>query len=175
MFKSGEIELRSVIGSDASILFQWENNRLNWRVSDRDAPLSMLEIERFIEQQLNAEEIDQLDQFRFIIIESSSRKPLGTLDLYEIDWDEESAYVGILIADPLNRRKGAGQFALELALERMWNELAITTAFARIQPDNSASLKLFKKAGFKKKKENSDAQNQDAEYIEFVCDLENKW
>jgi len=175
MFKKEDIQLRSVQASDATLLLEWENNPSNWRVSDRNEPLSRIDMEQFIVNQLNSQEIEQLDQFRYMITESPSGRPLGTLDLYEIDWGRESAYIGILVADPNKRRKGIGRWALELLLEHLYEELAITTAFARIQPENKASQELFQKVGFKKKLEISSAQNEDAEYIEFVCDLENKW
>ena len=106
MFKKEDIQLRAVEASDATLLLEWENNPSNWRVSDRNEPLSRIDLEQFIVNQLNSNEMEQLDQFRYMVTESFSGRPLGTVDLYEIDWSRESAYIGILVADPNNRRKG---------------------------------------------------------------------
>ena len=174
MYNRDEIQLRECRGEDASILLEWENNKDNWRVSDRSEVLSLKDLESLIETQQNAENSYDLDQYRYLICESKTGRPIGTIDFYETDWEKDTAYVGILIAKREDRGKGAGAIALELILGRMSQELELEKAFARILPDNEASVRLFEKAGFKKNLEENQRGEQDADYIEFVCELEKK-
>ena len=174
MYSREDIQLRELRGSDAPILLDWENNQENWRISDRSEAPSLSDLTSLIELQENAQHTYDLDQYRFMIVASKSGKPLGTVDFYEADWENDLAFIGILVADPKDRQKGAGLCALELLLDKMYNELELQMACARIFPDNLASIRLFEKAGFKKKLEEKHLSEPEAEYLEFVCELENR-
>lgn len=173
MYSPGDIGVRDLKVSDASFMLQWENDPENWKVSNRTEPLTMGDIEALVKAQLE-NIIYELDQFRFIIEESKTDKILGAIDLYEIDWDNDAAYLGILIAEKSDRRRGAAILGLESLFKLMKEVFGLYTVMVRVQPDNSASLALFEKAGFKKKLEENYSGEQDAEYIEFVCELDKR-
>lgn len=175
MFNPSDIRIRFPQGADASILLEWENDESNWRVSDRTEPLTMGEIVAFIERQSSVESIYDLSQIRFMIVEAKTGKALGTIDLYGIDWKADSAYIGILIAAPSRRRKGAGYQALEKVLEQAHEEMDLEQVKARIAPDNSASQSLFLKAGFIKNNTQTEDSDNDEEYWEYFCDFKGKW
>ncbi len=175
MYSRNDIKLRGLNGSDATILLEWENDPDNWRVSNRNSPLSMLDIESLIENQNGADTIFDTDQFRWMIVESISGKLLGAIDMYETDWGNDHAYIGVLVAKVEDRGNGIGFHALEILLEILHGELDLKSVTARIQPDNIGSQRLFIKSGFKKKLEKKHSDVQDADYIEFVCELEKKW
>ncbi len=166
MFKESDIALRMPIGSDASIMLEWENDKSNWRISNRTEPLVMGEMIAFLEKQSTADALDDLDQIRYIITETKTGKPLGTVDLYEIDWEKETAYVGILIAEEAKRQKGAGLAALKKVVEQAFSAFDLTLVKARIFPENRASQKLFLKAGFIQVENKLESVH--SEYLEFA-------
>ncbi|XOV68192.1 MAG: GNAT family N-acetyltransferase [Fluviicola sp.] len=174
MSNENKVILRELRGEDTTLLLRWENNQENWRVSDRTKSLVKADIELLIESQQNAESPYALDQFRYMICEAGSGRPLGTIDFYEADWKVDSTYLGILIANPADRSSGFGSQALELFLEKLHDEFDLTTVKVRIQPDNMGSIRFFERAGFRKKNNEKHLNEQDADYIEFVRELEKK-
>ena len=165
MYDNGNITIRRVRFSDAQSLYEWENNRDFWRISDRQEALTLLEIESFIEEQQSS--LFDLDQLRYMIVDSKSGKAIGTADLYEIDWNDDFAYVGILIADKKDRKKNAATHALLHLIDLSREELELDALRARIHPDNAASIRLFRKLGFQKKNENADQIMKDGAYIQY--------
>lgn len=166
MNPNNDIFIRRIQVSDAKTLLLWENNPQIWSVSDRNEPLDFDDLWAFIQEQQDASEFD-LDQIRYMIIEQRSEALLGTLDLYEIDWEENTAFVGILIAQERHRGKGFAAAALKEMYDISMNTLELDRLFARIQPENVASISLFEKNGFQKKTENPERILKDGSYIEF--------
>ncbi|MFN6085544.1 MAG: GNAT family N-acetyltransferase, partial [Fluviicola sp.] len=103
MEKSPNIELRLVEESDADLIFSWENNREVWPVTGTRYEYSLLDIHTYIEQSQN---INEFGQIRFIIVDSDSKKSIGTIDLYDYSIDNKRAAVGVLIAEKEYRGKG---------------------------------------------------------------------
>ncbi|GAB5418573.1 MAG: hypothetical protein Crog4KO_03300 [Crocinitomicaceae bacterium] len=132
----------------------------------------MLDMVAFVEKQNAVESPDDLHQIRYIILEAKTGKPLGAVDLYEIDWEKESAYVGILIAETSKRKMGAGLQALVKVIDQASETFDLDLVKARIFPDNIASQKLFLKAGFIKSDKKLESVNSD--YFEFYYDIKEK-
>lgn len=73
--------------------------------------------------------------------------PYGCVDLYNYDPLNKRAAVGIMVASEYRRQGYA--LAMLKELERMWKEQrVIHCLYADIASINSASLALFKKAGY---------------------------
>jgi RimJ/RimL family protein N-acetyltransferase len=174
MGKENKVILRGLRGEDAAVLLRWENNQENWRISDRTKSLTKADIELLIESQQNAQSPFDLGQYRYMICEASTGRPLGTIDFYEADWETDSTYLGILIAKPADRSSGFGCHALELFFKKLQDEFDIVTVKVRIQPDNIGSIRFFTKAGFSKIINEKHLNEQEADYIEFVRELEKK-
>ena len=96
--------------SDTVAVMIWENNTDNWEVSENNSSYTLCDINRLV---TNLEDIRTAKQARFIICLSEDDSPIGTIDLFSIDFDLKTASIGILIADIGNRRKG---YALESLL-----------------------------------------------------------
>lgn len=145
MLSSKNISLRALEPSDADLIFKWENNPSNWKVSGTMLPFSKHLIEQYVN---SAQDIYAVKQLRFII-ESNESKPLGTIDLFDYDPVHQRAGVGILIADAEDRGKGYAKEALDLLKEYAFNHLMLRSLFCNILESNEVSLNLFKGAGFK--------------------------
>lgn len=96
MLRSENIFLRSVEATDATRIMLWENNPAHWKVTDTEVPFSMTGIMQLIEQQQHFRSTGQL---RLMICLTSNEEAIGTIDLYDADFKNGNAAVGILIGE----------------------------------------------------------------------------
>jgi len=165
MFESGDIILRKPVGTDAKLMLSWENNVEYWKFSDRSEALSLADIEHLIEEQ--GKDYFQLDQIRLMVVVRSSMCCIGTVDLYEIDWEKDEAFIGILIADKKFRNKNAAKLAISKLSDLAFKELELSLLKARVQKGNEPSNNLFSSLGFKKKKDELCLDSPNANYIDI--------
>jgi diamine N-acetyltransferase len=147
MFKSDSIYLRVVEPSDATVLILWENNPTNWKVTDTEVPFSLQAILQLIEQQ---QQIRTTGQLRMMICLNETEESVGAIDLYDVDFKNKNAAVGILIGDEKDKNKGYAAQSLKLIIDYAKNELDLYNLYCSIQADNSTSIHLFEKTGFQK-------------------------
>ena len=137
-----EIALRLPLISDAETILSWENNPDNWEVSDNDSPYTLEDITELIKS-LNSS--DSPKQLRFVIYSESIL--LGAVDIFDINYENKSGAIGILIAEEEFRRKGYASKALAL-IEDEARKLGINRLSALIHSENEKSQKLFEKMGY---------------------------
>lgn len=147
MLKGKKIYLRQLEEDDVNLLLLWENDTNNWRYSESEAPFSLHQLQHYVK---NASHIRQNEQMRLIICINESNTAIGTIDLFEIDFKNLRAGVGILIANEEYRNQGHAQEALELLSGFASRRIGLSQLFCDIQADNKASIALFEKGGFKK-------------------------
>lgn len=145
MLKGNSIYLRVVEAEDATKLFLWENDPENWKVSNTEIPFSMHSIHQLIEQQSN---IRNSGEIRFIICLNENENPIGTLDLYDVNFKHGYATIGIMIAEESERRKGFAAESLRLISEYARDILDLSNLQCTIHGDNENSITLFEKVGF---------------------------
>jgi diamine N-acetyltransferase len=73
---------------------------------------------------------------------------LGMIDVFDFDFKNRRAGVGILIKDSVNRQKGYGKEALQLLTAYCTSQLDLHQLYCNISEENEQSLKLFKNQGF---------------------------
>lgn len=137
-----KIVLRSVLPSDADLLYKWENDKTNWQVSGTKKPFTKKEIKEFISRQ---KDIYLDKQLRWMI--ASNENSVGCVDLFKFDEKNLKAGIGILI-DKNHRRKGYASEALSLLIVYCFEILNLRKLFCNISSDNKASVKLFQKHKF---------------------------
>ncbi|PIE87461.1 MAG: GNAT family N-acetyltransferase [Bacteroidetes bacterium] len=138
-----DVSLRLPILSDAPTILSWENNPENWEVSDNDSPYIIEDIEQLI---LSFQDVKSPSQLRFMICKSETL--LGAVDIFDINYDNKSGSIGILIAEEEFRRKGYAAKALEL-VEAEAIKLGVNRLKALIHTTNTKSRKLFEKMGYR--------------------------
>jgi len=147
MFKANSVFLRVVEPHDAPLLLLWENNPQHWKVTDTEVPFSMQAILQLIDQQ---QQIRLTGQLRMMICLNETEEAVGAIDLYDVDFKNKNAAIGILIGDAKNKKKGYAAESLVLMQEYAKNSLELHNLYCSIQADNEASIHLFEKIGFKK-------------------------
>src|SRR3990170_1250773 len=85
----------------------------------------------------------------FAIRWKKDNKFIGTVKLGEIDWVHRTAALGILIGDKDYRGRGIGTETVRMMLAYGFRRLNLHWIGAGMVSENIASIKSFKKAGFK--------------------------
>lgn len=137
------ITLRAVEPTDLDFLYQLENDRDNWEVSNTRIPFSKNTLQIYIE---SIQDIYTDKQLRMVIM--LDNKPAGLFDWFDFDGFHQRAGIGIVVAKAF-RNTGVGKATLQAAKEFSYQNLGLRLLFCNILTDNFASLKLFEGAGFK--------------------------
>lgn len=130
---------------DVDLLYNWENNTKNWFLSNTQTPFSHDTIKGFVE---NANDIYTDKQLRLMIDSLSDDRTVGTLDLFDCDFNNKRAGIGILIGERDDRRRGFGFEALEMVKVYARDVLNFHQLYANILESNRESISLFEKVGF---------------------------
>ena len=135
------ISLRAVEPEDLELLYRWENDISLWRQGNTLVPYSRSTIKKYIET--SALSIYETGQLRLMIDITAEERTIGTIDLYSFDHFHGRAGVGILIADPSDRKKGYASAALEALIYYAFDTLALHQLWCNILESNIESMRLF--------------------------------
>jgi UDP-2,4-diacetamido-2,4,6-trideoxy-beta-L-altropyranose hydrolase len=155
----GDLVLRRVQEKDCRQLWEWANDPEVRPVSFATEPISW-------EQHLgwfNSKLRDPSAALYLVV--NSEGIPAGQVR-YEID--DMRAAVSISLA-PQFRGKGYGEVVLEMATADLFRTSAVTRIDAYVRPNNSASLRLFTRAGYTRER---DTMIRDRQAIHFVLEKE---
>lgn len=144
MILGDQIYLRQVEPEDVDLLYSWENDTNNWKVSETLVPFSKQTIKTYV---LSSHDIYSTKQLRLIICKKEDNTPVGAIDLFEYDPQNKRAGVGILILKEY-REKGFAKDALSTLIAYSSNTLFLHQLFCSIGVNNIKSIQLFEKAGF---------------------------
>jgi len=146
MFLHGEkIFLRALEPSDVELLYQWENDPEIWKISQTLAPYSKYTLKQFIDSTQG--DIFSVKQVRFMINLLHSKQTVGILDVFDIDFINSRAGMGILI-DKNYRNQDIGAEAVSLTASYLFDTLHLHQIYCNVLNNNSISLKLFERCGF---------------------------
>lgn len=143
--KGNKIYLRALEPEDLDFVHEVENNEDFWVVSATQSPYSRYMIKKYLE---NAHrDIYEVKQLRLVIC-NYDHKSVGLIDLFDLEPKDKRAAIGILIADPADRKKGYGAESISLICDYSFKHLALHQVYANVTTDNEASVKLFESLGF---------------------------
>ncbi|MCX7552215.1 GNAT family N-acetyltransferase [Xanthomarina sp. F2636L] len=143
--KGNDIYLRALEPEDMEFIHAIENDESVWEISGTQTPYSRFIIKEYLE---NAhKDIFEVKQLR-LVISNYSNIALGMIDLFDFDFKNSRAGVGILVKETSERQKGIGNEALELLINYCKTHLNIHQLYCNISEENEASLKLFSKHKF---------------------------
>lgn len=145
--KFKDIKLRAVEPEDLELLYTWENNSHYWIISNTLTPFSRFTLKRYIEN--SHQNIYETGQLRLMIDHISTGKTIGTIDIFDFDAFHKRAGLGILIADESFRRKGYASMALQCLVDYCFNTLMLHQLYCNVLGNNTVSIELFAKLGFK--------------------------
>ncbi|MBN1250983.1 MAG: GNAT family N-acetyltransferase, partial [Bacteroidales bacterium] len=146
LLENNIIKLRAIEPEDLELLYKWENNSENWQFSNTLVPYSKYILKQYIEN--SNKDIFETKQLRLIIINKIDNSAIGTIDLFDIDFYNLKAGIGILIADSENRKKGYAGISLEIIINYSFKYLGLNQLYCEISEKNTSSLKLFQNLHF---------------------------
>ncbi|MCL7762844.1 GNAT family N-acetyltransferase [Polaribacter sp. Z014] len=142
-----KITLRALEPEDLDFLYQIENNESFWEISHTQTPFSKFILKQYLE---NAHlDIYEAKQLRLLIEDTSTKRQVGMIDLFDYNPMHKRAGIGILI-HPKFQKQGLATEALSLLIQYAFSYLNVHQLYANITADNSKSLSLFKKHNFQK-------------------------
>ena len=136
--------LRALEPRDLDVMYGWENDITIWRESGTVAPFSRHQLSKLIEEQQF--DIYATRQLR-LVIESRVGDVVGAVDMFEYDPQHRRAGVGIVV-DAGFRRQGYALDALDTLADYARTVLNLRQLWCSVMEDNSASLHLFRRAGY---------------------------
>jgi len=139
-----QIFLRQVEPDDVDLLYLWENDTANWKVSETLVPFSKQIIKDYVN---SSHDIYATKQLRLIICKKEDQTPVGAIDLFDYDPQNKRAGVGILILNEF-REKGLAKEALSTLISYATDTLLLHQLFCSIGLKNAKSIRLFENAGF---------------------------
>lgn len=143
--KGEHIYLRALEPEDLEFIYEIENNEDIWEISNTQTPYSKYLIKQYLE---NAhKDVFEVKQLR-LVISSYTNEAIGMIDLFDFDFKNSRAGIGVLVKDSINRKKGFGKEALQLLINYSFKHLNLHQLYCNISEDNQASIKLFTSQGF---------------------------
>ncbi|MBO6606827.1 GNAT family N-acetyltransferase [Psychroserpens sp.] len=139
------IYLRAIEPEDLEFIHEIENDHAFWDISNTIVPYSKFVIKQYIEH--SHKDIYEVKQLRLVICNYQD-EAIGMIDLFDFDFKNKRAGIGILIKEETNRQKGFGRDALRLLIAYCKSQLALHQLYCNISEGNNLSLKLFKNEGF---------------------------
>jgi diamine N-acetyltransferase len=142
------IQLRALEPGDLDFMYLIENDPMTWRVGNTLIPYSRHQLEQYI---LSAQhDLYSEKQLRLMIdlfIPGNEKKTIGMIDLYDFEPRHERAGVGIFVL-PEEREKGYALEVVQVLIRYCFETLKLHNIHCNITSDNTASIRLFEKAGF---------------------------
>lgn len=145
-FEDSSIKLRALEPEDLSLFFTIENTPNLWSSSNSTVPYSKYALKNYIESQQGDIFADK--ELRLVIESKENECKVGMIDLYNFNPLHQRAEVGVIILKEY-QSQGFATNALKIVIDYAFNFLLLHQLYAKISIENSASLKLFEKAGFK--------------------------
>lgn len=142
------IRLRAVEPEDIDFIYRLENDTENMDTSENTELVSRYAIEQYV---LGiGRGLFETGQLRLLIeaYDTGGNRPVGCIDLFEADAINRRAGIGIYITAG-EQKKGYASAALGMMIEYCFGKLSLHQLFCNIGQENTASMKLFEKHGFK--------------------------
>ncbi|MDR0873712.1 MAG: GNAT family N-acetyltransferase [Prevotellaceae bacterium] len=149
MLETNNIKLRAVEPSDLQRLYEWENDTALWSLGSSVAPYSKYALKEFIKNA--SEDIYTAKQLRLMVDFQSvgeRSRTIGCVDLFDFDFFNQRTAFGLLI-DKKYRRKGLGLETMKIVENYCFSFLKLQQIYCHIPANNTASIHLFEKVGFK--------------------------
>jgi diamine N-acetyltransferase len=144
MIRGEKINLRALELADADLFLKWENADDAREHSGFYQPVSAYLAEQFIAH--SNRPVQEVGQLR-LVIESHDKQAMGLMDIYDIDFLQRRAALGIYLASEF-RQKGFAIEAIQLMTTYAFETLNLELLYADIRAQHEASLKAFAHAGF---------------------------
>ena len=139
------INLRPINEKDTDLVVQWRNSEFV-----KNNFLYRGEFTAEVHNNWLKTKVETGEVIQFIIeyLDGNNKKPVGSVYLRDIDYENSSAEFGIFIGEKSALGKGIGTKTTKLVLEYAHKKLLLHRVFLRLLSDNLPAYKAYRKAGF---------------------------
>jgi RimJ/RimL family protein N-acetyltransferase len=142
-----KVQLRAVERDDLPRFVEWFSDSEVRRYLGMYLPFSLAQEERWFEHLL--ERIEQ-QKVVMLTIETSDGAHIGNISLFDINWKERHAELGITIGDKDFWGQGYGTDAVRTMLRVAFGDMNLHRVFLRVHADNARGIQCYKNVGFQK-------------------------
>jgi RimJ/RimL family protein N-acetyltransferase len=145
LFHGERVKLTALKPEDAPVMLHWYENGEFARLWDsRPArPSTENQLVRWIEERAK-----HTETYDFAIRLKENGELIGYVELDDIEWPHQTAWLSVGIGDPANRGQGYGYEATEMVLRFAFHELNLHRVQLTVFSYNEAAIKLYERAGF---------------------------
>ena len=141
-----QINFRAIEPEDLDLLYRIENDVELWNVGTSNVPYSRYLLHDYV---ANCKNDIYTDRQVRMIVENADEKVIGIVDLVNFDPSNCRAEVGLIVLNAY-RNQGYGTAILKKIVDYSLKRLHLHQLYAYVDVNNSISLQLFRKAGFKR-------------------------
>ena len=145
MLRGRLVYLRPAERSDIPLFVQWLSDARTTRNLALRSPLSVALEERWFDDLL---EHHGRDRWHFVVCLLADGRPVGSLDLHEIDLTSGGGGLGIQVGDPADRSKGYGGDALRVLIDFAFDQLRLERVWLDVYATNPDARRLYERVGF---------------------------
>lgn len=142
-----KVYLRALEPEDLEFVHKIENDEDFWEISSTQSPYSKFLIRQYLEN--SHRDIYDIKQLRLVIC-TKKHRPVGLIDIYDLEPKDKRAAIGILIAEKKDRNKGFGTESLSMLCDYCFTHLGLHQVYANVTADNGNSKRVFESNGFRK-------------------------
>ncbi len=141
----GPIYLRPGERRDIPLFLRWMNDSRTTRTLLMLSPIGEAMEERWFEQML---EHHGRDRWYFVICRVEDDRPVGSIDLHDVDLRNGSATLGVVIGDPADTGQGYGSGAIRAIVGFGFDQLRLERIQLEVFDDNEPARRLYERIGF---------------------------
>lgn len=143
MISEEVISLRPIVVEDTEMIVAWRNNpRVRENFVYRENFTNETHMKWMKEQVFTGKVV------QFIIEVATTKAPIGSVFLRDVDQQNKKAEFGIFIGEDSARGRGYGTEAARLILGYAWKTMQLHKIFLRVFAANQGAIKSYRKAGF---------------------------
>ena len=143
--RHGSVFLRPAERDDLPLFVRWLSDERTTRTLALRSPLSMALEEGWFGRLL---EHHGSDVWHFVICRADDARPVGAIDLHDIDLVNGSASLGIMIGDPADTNHGYGSDALRAMCTFGFGELRLERIWLDVYAYNDRAKRVYERVGF---------------------------
>jgi RimJ/RimL family protein N-acetyltransferase len=145
MLRGRLVFLRPAERTDVPNFVRWLSDERTTRNLALRSPIGLAMEERWFEDLV---EHHGRDRWLFVICRLADSRPVGSLDLHELDLTSGGAGLGIVIGDQSDRSQGYGGDAIGALLDFAFDELRLERVWLDVYAANPDARRLYERLGF---------------------------
>lgn len=146
MIVGERVRLRAIKRDDLPRFVEWFSDPDVRRYLDMYLPFSLTQEERWFE---HLQERMEKREVVMLTIETEDGAHIGNISLFDINWKDRHAELGITIGDKDYWGQGYGTDSIRTILGLAFDSMNLHRVFLRVHEDNARAISCYEKAGFR--------------------------